>query len=184
MKRLLTVLVLLVGAAIVFPSGAKADVGYEYVCFRDNDACTVNGVCKNTCTLKVTDNTSSLENVDVTFSVTGDTSKISLVSINPGDGWLNLTGNSANAKFQALSPVTASEFVLATVEYQISDPNADCSVSVSINGTNLTVDINDETTITQPNTGAELPIAILCGAAGIGLIAYLTAKKTKKLYKI
>ena len=182
MKRLLTVLILLVGVGVLFPSIAKADRAFEYSCSKDS-TCPVNGVCKTTCTLKVINNTSSLESIDVTLNVTGDANKVSLSSVNAGDGWLNLTGNSANAKFQALTPVTASEFVLATVEYEISDQNADCSVNATINGVTKTVTVNTET-ITQPDTGAELPIAILCGAAGIGIIAYLTAKKTKKLYKI
>jgi hypothetical protein len=183
-KKILSAIGLAVGAALLVPFGAKAALVINENTIDCSHTCQTDaGTCKNVCVIRATGNTTSLSSFTGTIQIIGDTDKVKVASVTAGDGWTNLSGNSSTLIFNANPAITASEFELARVEFEISDPNANCSWTLSSTDWGVEIEVDTELT-EQPNTGDALPIVILAAGAGVALIAYFTASKNKKLYKI
>lgn len=179
MKKLLSFLV--IGVVAVLPLSVKA---FSLVPSCEKSCPTEDGKCEQTCKIEVKNNTDSLTSIAPTLTITGDSDKITLKSIQGGEGWeasQTRDGNVINLSFLATSPVTASNFTLATFVLELEDKATDCSLSLK-NG-EVTVEI--ETDVTEEvETGATIPLAILACAVVAGGAIYLVTKKNKKLYKI
>lgn len=180
MKKLFSILVLSV--MLMLPIGAKAG---EFKPSCEKSCPTEDGKCTSTCTIRVENNTSSLSSINATLEVVGEGAKVTKVT--EGEGWLNLTGsldgNSIPLSFTATPPVTASSFLLATINLELESAAADCTLKLTNPETGVTVE-QKITTTTTVKTGATLPIAIIACGAGVALVIYLTTKKNKKMYKI
>lgn len=141
-----------------------------------------NGKCRETCKIRVEENTEKLNLFTGEFVFTpADKGKI--VEVNAGDLWKNESGNSANFMFSSAEGVTAANFDLVTVVLEVEQGIKGCSLQVKNPNVGTNVEIEIETT-TQTQTGAALPIAIIgCGACA-AVVIYATTKKSKKIYKI
>ena len=149
-------------------------------CEKDTDC--PEGTCRSVCEIRVENNTQTLNDFSGEFVFT-PSDKGEIVSVTPGDGWTNNTGNSANFMFTSTEGISDASFDLATVVLEVEEGVTGCTLTVSNPSVGGEIDI-EITTETEVNTGATLPIAIL--ACGIGAVAviYVVSKKNKKLYKI
>ena len=176
MKKLLSFLVVGVVALLPLSVNAATITGN---CEKDTDC--PEGVCRSVCEIRVEGNTQTLTEFSGDFVFTpADGGKI--VSVTPGDGWTNNTGNSASFMFTS-EGMSDANFDLATVVLEVEEGIEGCNLTVANPSVGGEIEI-EITTETEVDTGATLPIAIL--ACGIGTVAviYIVSKKNKKLYKI
>lgn len=177
MKKFLSLLVVLC-AMVVLPMGAQAlKLDTKNACDKscpDKET----GRCTQTCRIKIAENSTPLNELDITLKYgTG----VSIKSVTAGDGWTNLNGTKPTMKFMASPAVNTKDFTLATVVFDVENATTDCSINVSLEGASYTIEVEDTT---QVKTGANLPLAIVgCGAAA-AVVIYLATKKNKKMYKI
>ena len=176
-KKLLSFLV--IGVVALLPLSAKA-LNIVGNCEKDTDC--PEGTCRSVCEIRVENNTQTLNDFSGEFVFT-PSDKGEIVSVTPGDGWTNNTGNSANFMFTSTEGISDASFDLATVVLEVEEGVTGCTLTVSNPSVGGEIDI-EITTETEVDTGATLPIAIL--ACGIGAVAviYVVSKKNKKLYKI
>lgn len=177
MKKLFSILVLSV--VLLLPMSAKAA---SIVPSCEKSCPTENGKCTSVCTIRVEGNTGSLTEFNANLEIVGE--GVTITSITAGDGWTNLNGTSTNLSFIASNgAVTTSNFTLATINLELESSATNCSLKLSNPsvGTEVTVEIETETTV---KTGATLPIAILACGAGLAAVIYIVASKNKKIYKI
>lgn len=177
-KKLCSLLVVL-SVMVMLPMGAKAlAIDTKGACqksCRDD-----NGRCVQTCAIKIVNNTTSVDSMSFTLNY-GE--GVTLSEVTPGTGWTNASTSltSKNLLFTASPAVTTKDFTIATLKFDVTDANVDCSIKIGFN--NATYTVEDKTT-TEVKTGATLPVAIISvGALAAGAI-YLTTRKTKKMYKI
>ncbi len=184
MKKYLSFIVAGVVACILPMSVSAGKVG---VSCNKSGRCAETGKCTSTCEVKVTENTQSLSSFNGTFTVKGEGAKVT--SVSPGDGWQlispsssELSGSNIPISFISESGVTASNFVLMTVNLELENSATDCSVVLNT-GEWGEVEVKIEQTV-QTKTGASLPIALV-GVGAVGaVVIYVTTKKSKKMYKI
>lgn len=176
-KKLLSFLV--VGVVCLLPLSAKA-LDIEGKCEKDTNC--PEGVCRSVCEVWVENNNTTLNEFSGTF-VFNPADKGKIVSVTPGDGWTNNTGNSASFMFTSVEGISASKFDLATVVLEVEEGIKDCNLSISNPSAGGEVEI-EITTETEVETGATLPLAILACGVGAVAVIYIVSKKNKKLYKI
>ena len=187
MKKYLSFIVMIGIVAFILPVVASAVEIQTPPCEKVCDKPDANGKCQSICTIKVANNTSTMTEFNATLLIKGKGASIK--SIQPGDGWNDLTsstnGTSIPLSLIATNGVTTTNFLLATVTLELESSATDCSLTVSNPsiGKDVTVDIT-QTTTTQTKTGAALPIAIVACGACAAVFIYSTTKKSKKIYKI
>lgn len=180
MKKLLSILGIGV-AALVLPMSVEA-ARITGNCEKDTNC--PDDVCQSVCTIKIVENTSTIQNFegDLVFTP-ADGGQI--VSVTAGDDFTNLSGNDAHINFVAANGtgVTASSFTLATVVLNVDKDVTGCLLQLTNPSIGAEIDIEIEVE-TDVDTGAALPITILACGIGAGAVIYVVTKKNKKLYKI
>ena len=184
MKKYLSFIVAGIVACLIPMSVNAARI--DGVCNKST-TCKENEKCTSTCVLKVEGNTTTLSAFDGSFNVKGAGAKVT--SVQPGDGWQlvspsssELSGSTIPVSFISESGVSASSFVLMTVNLELEDSATDCSIELTSTDFGQ-IEIEIEQTI-QTRTGAALPIAIIGVGACAAVVIYMSTKKSKKIYKI
>ena len=177
MKKLLSFLV--IGVVAALPLSAKA---LDIVGSCEKDTNCPEGTCRSVCEIRVENNTQTLNEFSGNFVFT-PSDKGKIVSVTPGEGWRNNTGNSANFMFTSVEGISDASFDLATVVLEVEQGVTGCTLTIENPSVGGEIEIEIDTT-TDVDTGATLPLAILACGVGAVAVIYVVSKKNKKLYKI
>ena len=181
MKKSLNFIILgLIALVLVLPMGAKADTSIGLSCGEESTKRS-DGTYSKKCTLDVEGNTETMTQFEATLNLPEG---IELLEINGADGWTGKINNGNKIILVSTDGVTEKDFTMATVTLKLANTvTEDCTVSMVIEGMEQIV--TEKITIEQsPNTGASLPLIVLCAGAGVAGVAYYMSKKNKKMYKI
>ncbi len=185
-KKLLSILV--IGAvALALPISASA-LTISGKCEKEE---TCGTTCTSVCTVTVSNNTYELGAFSGTWSFS-PAENASIVEVRAGDGWTLVsdpTSTAVSLEATGSVPVTASSFILFTVELEVEAGIEGCEFSLTgasfdratPDNTDITVTVE---TVTSVSTGDTLPIVILACGIGAGVVIYVVTKKGKKIYKI
>ena len=181
MKKSLNLIVLgLIALVLVLPMTAKADVSEGLSCGEESTKRS-DGSYSYPCELIVEGNTETMTQFEASFTMPEG---VEILEINGKDSW---TGRLDGNKIVLVNPVGTTEqnFTMATVTIKTAESlkSGECKISMNIEGMEQTV-IEIITIKDNPNTGASLPVVVLCAGAGVAGIAYYMSKKNKKMYKI
>lgn len=158
-------------ALVILPIKANAaSWGLTYPSVNDNEGYT-------TVTVKgtQTDHTSSA------FNVTMELTNMELISYE-GVGTWTVTASGTTLSFVSSTPVTDSEFTIATLKFKKIDTAAECKVVFRCEDQVKTVAPN--VTPSNPKTGNALPYAVIGTGIVIAGVVYFVTRKNTKLYKI
>jgi hypothetical protein len=156
---------------VVLPIKANAETwGLSYPYETDSEGYTVVTV-KGT----QTDHTSTSYSVSMTLT------NMELVSAEGVGTWI-VNQSGTELTFTSTTPVTDSEFTIATLKFKKIDSSQECNVVFKCDTQTKTV--TPSKTTTNPTTGNILPYAVIMAGIVIAGTVYYVTRKNTKLYKI